>query len=491
MGDNWAVRTDGDEPPSYSPNSEYFAIKMHYTIGDVCKMDGHRLAGYIDYCCADKISKLELISMSKELNLEVEGCSFWWLDLTGGNTGLTEIKNDQDVLAIALGVGYSRVVNVYVKVSKRDEDANLEGTSLGKESKGQEEDEESELHYLEYSFHSGEEEQAVEERMAISEIPPLKEIRGEGSVDEDVIQSDCASSEEFQSCSSTDEEELDPLRPRYTEFNEELDMKDPHFKIGMKFRSFKQFKEAVKNYGIKNKCVMNFKPNNKKRCKAFCKRGCPFYLWASPMVNDKNTVQIKSGVLKHECMRDHNIRHVSAEWIAKNYLDQFRADPSWKIAGIIQAVRTNQDANISRLKAWRAKRIAASHILHTTQDKNCWSKSDQAPIIPLEPANKNRGRKPLLRRKEADEENTGFIKGKVSRRGIIITCSICGAQGHNKRYHGQQGKNQKRKTGQAAGRSSGAAMANEDDSNDQDPMDTIDPQVQHNHFAQTMKKMNS
>lgn len=203
----------------------------------------------------------------------------------------------------------------------------------------------------------------MEERIAISEIPPQIEIREEGSVDEDEIQSDYAASEEFQSCSSTDEEELDPLRPKYVEFNEELDMKDPHFKIGMKFRSFKQFKEAVKNYGIKNRCVMNFKPNNKRRCKAFCKQGCPFYLWASPMVKDKSTVQIKSGILKHECTRDHNIRHVSAEWIAKNYLDQFWADPSWKSAGIIQAVRTNQEANISRLKAWRAKCIAARYIL--------------------------------------------------------------------------------------------------------------------------------
>ena len=100
----------------------------------------------------------------------------------------------------------------------------------------------------------------------------------------------------------------------------------------MKFCSFKQFRETVRNYGIKNRCIMNFRPSNKIRCKAMCKKGCPFYLWASPMVTDKNTVQIKSGDLKHECTRDHNIRHVSAKWIAHNYLDQFRTDPSWSVA---------------------------------------------------------------------------------------------------------------------------------------------------------------
>ena len=50
-------------------------------------------------------------------------------------------------------------------------------------------------------------------------------------------------------------------------------------------------------------------------------------------------------------------------------------------------------------------------------------------MIPLELANKNRVKKLLLRRKDPLEENTSFIKGKVSRKGITITCCICGFQG--------------------------------------------------------------
>ncbi|XP_039130213.1 uncharacterized protein LOC120266636 [Dioscorea cayenensis subsp. rotundata] len=107
-----------------------------------------------------------------------------------------------------------------------------------------------------------------------------------------------------------------------------------------------------------NRYVMSFKPNNKKKCKAFCRKRCPFYLWASPMVTDKNTVQIKTGVLKHECTRDHVNKHVNAYWVARNYLEQFRADHAWRIAGIIQAVKSNQEVDISRLKAYRAKSIA-------------------------------------------------------------------------------------------------------------------------------------
>lgn len=89
-------------------------------------------------------------------------------------------------------------------------------------------------------------------------------------------------------------------------------MKDPQFKIGMKFGSFVQFKQGAKNYGIKNRVVMNSMPNSNVRCRAYCRKGYPFYLWASLMMKDKNTIQIKSGWLKHECTRDHKIRHVSA-----------------------------------------------------------------------------------------------------------------------------------------------------------------------------------
>lgn len=303
--------------------------------------------------------------------------------------GLREIINDADALAMAMTVNHTKVINLYAKVSSSDSGAvkvnvvrnkkagnastenvdkiiekvqlgNVEESEAGNVEGGNATDEEadddkeleegSELHDSEYSFNSqeeGDEEGVIADSGSVPMHLPVADA-----------ESDYASSDDLNSCSSTDEEQLEPNKPKYAEFNQDCDMKDPHFKIGMKFSSFKQFREAVRNYGIKNRCVMNFRPNNKKRCKAYCRKGCPFYLWAAPMVTDRNTIQIKSGILKHECTRDHNVRHVSAQWIAKEYMDQFRADPSWSIPGIIQAVKSNQEVNISRIKAWRAKAIA-------------------------------------------------------------------------------------------------------------------------------------
>lgn len=95
---------------------------------------------------------------------------------------------------------------------------------------------------------------------------------------ESEVDSEYTDPEELNSCFLIDEDESGPIKPRYSEFNMEFDMKNLQLKIGMKFRSFKEFKEAVNNFAIRNRYVMNFKPNSRKRCNAFCKRRCPFYL---------------------------------------------------------------------------------------------------------------------------------------------------------------------------------------------------------------------
>lgn len=34
-------------------------------------------AGYVDFCCADQMSKIKLIDMAMEFNLDIDGCSIW------------------------------------------------------------------------------------------------------------------------------------------------------------------------------------------------------------------------------------------------------------------------------------------------------------------------------------------------------------------------------------------------------------------------------
>lgn len=62
--------------------------------------------------------------------------------------------------------------------------------------------------------------------------------------------------------------------------------------------------------------------------------------------------------MEHECPREHNNRHVNPDWIVRHYLEKIREDPSWKLVGIIETVKTNQEVGITGIKAYRAKSIA-------------------------------------------------------------------------------------------------------------------------------------
>lgn len=79
-----------------------------------------------------------------------------------------------------------------------------------------------------------------------------------------------------------------------------------------------------------------------------------------------------------------------------------------------------------------------THTLNLTCNKDSLPKSDQGPILPLETVNKQRGKKTLLRRREFGEEVSGFTNGKVSKKRVKMACSICGAAGHKRIFHGNQ-----------------------------------------------------
>ncbi|XP_039138859.1 sarcoplasmic reticulum histidine-rich calcium-binding protein-like [Dioscorea cayenensis subsp. rotundata] len=118
------------------------------------------------------------------------------------------------------------------------------------EGDGQESDAESDIHDSEYSLNSeGSEGSEGSDEAEGDEGDERNSAANQGydahvnvgqvvDDDEQDVQTDYADSDELQSCSSTDEEGIKIPKPKYSEFREQADMKDPQFKIGMKFRSF-------------------------------------------------------------------------------------------------------------------------------------------------------------------------------------------------------------------------------------------------------------
>ena len=144
----------------------------------------------------------------------------------------------------------------------------MEGIVVGGDGKGKKDEEDSDLHDSEYGFSDDSE----QEPMDNNETPRAMVIvdkKPPNNKDEIQVESNYEGSDELNSCSLTDDDELVSNKHKYSKFNEEYNMKDPQFKIGIKFGNFKQFNEAVKNYRIRNMYVMNFKPNSKKYVRNF------------------------------------------------------------------------------------------------------------------------------------------------------------------------------------------------------------------------------
>lgn len=97
-------------------------MKLHYVTSGV-----EGLAGYVDFCYPLKrmdliqlfitsyqMSKIELLSLAREFNLDVNSYILWWLDR---NSGLREIKDDLDALTTANSIVSSREIYLCVSIA--------------------------------------------------------------------------------------------------------------------------------------------------------------------------------------------------------------------------------------------------------------------------------------------------------------------------------------------------------------------------------------
>ena len=62
---------------------------------------------------------------------------------------------------------------------------------------------------------------------------------------------------------------------QWLEFNIETEMRNPYFKKDMLFSNSEVLKDAIRQYGIKNRYNMKLERNDKKRVKVVCKVCCP------------------------------------------------------------------------------------------------------------------------------------------------------------------------------------------------------------------------
>ncbi|CAN1796960.1 hypothetical protein LINPERHAP1_LOCUS21090 [Linum perenne] len=276
--------------------------------------------------------------------------------------GLVELGEDQDVLDMALDA-CSKESNCEVYPIKREELNKAERIATICERPDSPEVRNNEMADDDF-YEEGAE--ISEEEMEDGYIP-VGSRHEYMNIDVEVpveFDSDFGDSDYLESIHSSDEEERDGssrVRLRYPEFNSQRDMDNPRFCVGLKYADFKDFKDVVKIWSINNKKPIKFAHSDARRVQVVCKtrhqNGCPWNIWVANTA-EKKDVQIRACELKHEGCAPMSFKNKFADFhhIAKRYLERFQADPMWSSASIRKTVQEDLHLEISKWKAWKARR---------------------------------------------------------------------------------------------------------------------------------------
>jgi hypothetical protein len=185
--------------------------------------------------------------------------------------------------------------------------------------------------------------------------------------DVDVVSSDSADSERDIESLSSESDNVEATRSRrnkkikYPEFTEH-DLKGKiKLKKGLRFPNTSMFKAAIKTYSIQNGFDYVYKHNDKIRVTAECKLKCGWRIHASQS-NARDAIQIKTFISTHNCGTQHENKKANVIWIANQYLEDFRDDPTWTEYALRERIKRDYNIRVPRWAAYRAKKVAMKKV---------------------------------------------------------------------------------------------------------------------------------
>ncbi|CAL8995013.1 unnamed protein product [Prunus brigantina] len=187
--------------------------------------------------------------------------------------------------------------------------------------------------------------------------------------------SDTNSEKAFNSPNNSSDEDGE-MKRKYPEFCKS-DLNNPKLEKGMLFGSKEILKTAIKNYAVMGNYSIKFVKNDKRRITARC-TNCTWMLHASYMQLEE-TLQIKTFLDKHICVRNPTNPHVNCVYIAQKYIDRIIDEPDITIKNLKKAVKRELGYNVSDSQCSRAKRKAKKIIEGTYMDQysRLWEYCDE------------------------------------------------------------------------------------------------------------------
>ncbi|KAF7120191.1 hypothetical protein RHSIM_Rhsim13G0125100 [Rhododendron simsii] len=135
-------------------------------------------------------------------------------------------------------------------------------------------------------------------------------------------------------------------------------MEGPRFVLGLIFPSATVFKDAIKQYAIKNQKNVKIVKNDKKRVRVKCEAGCPWVIYPRKVLGEES-YQVRTFKNKHKCGVSYTNRNINSAMIAKKYMLDLRSNPSMPITSFKETVRKELKVDVSKSQLYGARRKAA------------------------------------------------------------------------------------------------------------------------------------
>ncbi|XP_021725172.1 uncharacterized protein LOC110692473 [Chenopodium quinoa] len=138
----------------------------------------------------------------------------------------------------------------------------------------------------------------------------------------------------------------------------ETDFTQFQWKVGHRFATREDFKQAVAKFAIfqgRNLTIVTANKSRQQRIGVRCSEGFPFRLYAS-WDSWRGSFVVKTVVSNHSCIRTmEKNKQLKGSWLAEQLLDVFKARPHWPAKEIIETVRRAYRVIIRKEFAYKVK----------------------------------------------------------------------------------------------------------------------------------------
>ncbi|KAF7133068.1 hypothetical protein RHSIM_Rhsim09G0050000 [Rhododendron simsii] len=362
-------------------DSEHFTLRVHH--GGVFKEIRTRVyvrgtMTYFDFCDEDEISYVELVNMASEVG-EYTTVDFYGMVFNGS---MALIKGDADTVELCKTVGKNRVVDCYMITTLTEGLQTQESQacrSKGKTDKGKfvvadalnvgvggdddtddydpdstsSEDDDSNVDINDSDFDNDDD--AMFDCNVDNDVEFIDLGRSEVTYDDAPVvdnlvnidgDEDVVSDDELRSNdSNSDGEGRTENGVKHTIFNENTDMVNPIFEVGMEFKTHVVFRDAIKKYAIKWGKEIKFLKSDRRQVRAKCKDGCPWDIYCAYVPNDL-VYRVKTFKDVHSCVRSFNVKWVSTKWIVSHYSGRIKKNPLWPIPSLVATNESEKTVNV-------------------------------------------------------------------------------------------------------------------------------------------------